>query len=85
MPNTTGDGKMEQVSAEMMKMLDRVAAQMLADGVTPEMFMQCQAEMTEAYIKADVKKTERMTLAYFRNADFRKETIMAVAEMAATA
>lgn len=73
---------MEQVSAEMMKMLERVAAQMLADGVTPEMFMQCQAEMTEAYIQADVKKTERMTLAYFRNADFRNDVIMSVAAQA---
>lgn len=31
---------MEQVSNEMMKMLERMATQMLRDGVTPEMFQQ---------------------------------------------
>lgn len=73
---------MEQVSAEMVKMLERMAAQMLRDGVTPEMFQSNMAAFTEAYMANDLKKTERMTLAYFQNKELRKEIIMATAEMA---
>jgi hypothetical protein len=75
-------GFMEQVSSEMMKMLERMAAQMLRDGVTPEMFQQDMAAFTEAYMAYDLKKTERMTLAYFSNQQFRRDVIMATAEMA---
>ena len=74
-------GFMEQVSSEMMKMLERMAAQMLRDGVTPEMFQQDMAAFTEAYMADDLKKTERMTLAYFHNQQFRRDVIMATAEM----
>lgn len=73
---------MEQVSSEMMKMLERMAAQMLRDGVTPEMFKQDMAAFTKAYMADDLKKTERMTLAYFSNQQFRRDVIMATAEMA---
>lgn len=73
---------MEQVNAEMMKMLERMAAQMLRDGVTPEMFQTDMAAFTEAYMADDLKKTERMTVAYFHNADFRRDVIMATAELA---
>ncbi len=72
---------MEQVSSEMMKMLERVAAKMLRDGVTPEMFKQDMAAFTEAYMAGDLKKTERMTLAYFSNQQFRRDVIMATTEM----
>lgn len=75
-------GFMEQVSSEMMKMLERMAAQMLRDGVTPEMFQQDMAAFTEAFMADDLKKTERMTLAYFHNQQFRHDVIMATAEMA---
>ena len=73
---------MEQVSSEMMKMLERMAAQMLRDGVTADVFQQDMAAFTEAYMADDLKKTERMTLAYFRNQQFRRDVIMATAEMA---
>ena len=73
---------MEQVSSEMMKMLERMAAQMLRDGVTPEMFKQDRTAFTEAYMANDVKKTERMTLAYFSKQQFRRDVIMATAAMA---
>ena len=73
---------MVQVSAEMVKMLERMAAQMLRDGVTPEMFKSDMGAFTEAYMADDLKKTERMTLAYFQNPELRKEVIMATAEMA---
>ena len=72
---------MEQVSSEMMKMLERMAAQMLRDGVTPEMFQQDMEAFTKAYMEDDLKKTERMTLAYFSNQQFRRDVIMATAEM----
>ena len=75
-------GFMEQVSSEMMKMLERVAAQMLRDGVTPEMFKQDMEAFTDAYMEDDLRKTERMTLAYFHNQQFRRDVIMATAEMA---
>ena len=74
-------GFMEQVSSEMMKMLERMAAQMLRDGVTPEMFQQYMAAFTKAYMEDDLRKTERMTLAYFSNQQFRRDVIMATAEM----
>ena len=73
---------MEQVSSEMMKMLERMAAQMLRDGVTPELFQQDMEEFTKAYVEDDLRKTERMTLAYFHNQQFRRDVIMATAEMA---
>ena len=68
---------------EMMKMLERMAAQMLRDGVTPEMFQQDMVAFTEAYMAHDLKKTERMTMAYFSNGDFRRQVILATAEMSA--
>lgn len=71
-----------KISAEMIKMLERVANQMLLDGVTPEMFQTNMAAFTEAYIANDLKKTERMTLAYFQSPELRKEVIMSTAEMA---
>jgi len=40
------------------------------------------AAFTEAYMADDLKKTERMTLAYFHNPELRKEVIMTTAEMA---
>jgi hypothetical protein len=73
---------MVQVSAEMVKMLERMAAQMLRDGVTPEMFQTDTAAFTEAYMADDLKKTERMTLAYFHNPELRRDVIMATAKMA---
>lgn len=72
-----------QVSAEMVKMLERMAAQMLLDGVTPEMFQSNMEAFTRTYMENDLKKTERMTIAYFSNPEFRKSVIMATAEMAA--
>lgn len=68
---------------EMMKMLERMAAQMLRDGVTPEMFKQDMAAFTEAYMANDLKKTQAMTDAYFTNNDFRRSVIIATAEAAA--
>ena len=68
---------------EMMKMLERMAAQMLRDGVTPDVFQQDMAAFTEAYMAHDLKKTERMTMAYFSNSDFRRKVIIATSEMAA--
>ena len=73
---------MEQASNEMVKMLERMAAQMLRDGVTPEMFQQDMEAFTNAYMEDDLRKTERMTLAYFHNQQFRRDVIMATAEMA---
>ena len=73
---------MEQVSSEMMKMLERMAAQMLRDGVTSEVFQQDMGAFTNAYMEDDLRKTERMTLAYFSNQQFRRDVIMATAEMA---
>jgi hypothetical protein len=75
-------GFMEQVSSEMMKMLERMASQILRDGVTPEMFKQDMEAFTNAYMEDDLRKTERMTLAYFHNQQFRRDVIMATAEMA---
>ncbi len=80
-PTSVGANTMENVSQEMMSMLNRMASQMLMDGVTPEMFKQDVASFTEAYIANDLKKTERMTLAYFSNQDFRKSVIMVTAGM----
>jgi hypothetical protein len=73
---------MEQVSSEMMKMLERMAEQMLRDGVTPEVYQQDVGAFTEAYMADDLKKTERMTMAYFHSQQFRRDVIMATAEMA---
>lgn len=73
---------MDQLSSEMMKMLERIAAQMLRDGVTPEMYKQDMDAFTRAYMANDLKKTERMTMEYFSNKDFRRDVIMATAEMA---
>lgn len=73
---------MEQVSSEMMKMLDRMAAQMLNDGVMPEMFSSDMDAFTRAYMEADIKKTEAMTTAYFTKPDFRREVIITTAQMA---
>ena len=72
---------MEQVSSEMMKMLERMAAQMLRDGVTPDAFQLDMEAFTKAYMEDDLKKTERMTLAYFHNQQFRRDVIMATAEI----
>lgn len=72
-----------KVSADMMKMLERMAAQMLKDGVTPDVFQLDMDSFTKAYMDDDLKKAERMTFAYFQNASFRKDVIMATAEMAA--
>lgn len=74
---------MEQVSSEMMKMLERMAAQMLNDGVTPEMFKSDMDAFTRAYMAADIKKTAAMTTAYFTNPDFRRDVIITTAQMAA--
>ena len=73
---------MEQVSSETMKMLERMAAQMLNDGVTAEMFQTDMDAFTRAYMEADIKKTEAMTTAYFTKPDFRREVIMTTAQMA---
>lgn len=70
------------MNAEMMKMLERMAGQMLRDGVTPEMFKTDMDAFTKAYMADDIKKTERMTLAYFSNQDFRRDVILATADMA---
>ena len=45
------------------------------------MFKQDMAAFTEAYMADDLKKTERMALAYFSNQQFRRDVIMATAEM----
>lgn len=63
-------------------MLERMAGQMLRDGVTPEMFKTDMDAFTKAYMADDIKKTERMTLAYFSNQDFRRDVILATADMA---
>lgn len=65
------------------KELSEKAAQMLRDGVTPDVFQQDMAAFTEAYMAHDLKKTERMTMAYFSNSDFRRKVILATYEMAA--
>ena len=73
---------MEQVSSEMMKMLERMAAQMLNDGVTPDVFSADMDAFTRAYMSADIKKTEAMTTAYFTKPDFRREVIITMAQIA---
>ena len=70
-----------QLTQQEIEMANRMAASMLADGVTPEMFMQSMDAFTKAYMAADTAKVKAMTEAYFTLQDFRTEVIMATAEM----
>ena len=70
-----------QLTQQEIEMANRMAASMLADGVTPEMFMASMDAFTQAYMAADTAKVKAMTEAYFTRPDFRTEVIMATAEM----
>ena len=70
-----------QLTKQEIEMANRMAASMLADGVTPEMFMQSMDAFTQAYMAADTAKVKAMTEAYFTRSDFRADVIMATVEM----
>ena len=70
-----------QLTTQEIEMANRMAASMLADGVTPEMFMQSMDAFTQAYMAADTAKVKAMTDAYFTRPDFRTDVIMATVEM----
>ena len=70
-----------QLTQQEIEMANRMAASMLADGVTPEMFMESMDAFTQAYMAADTAKVKAMTEAYFTRQDFRTEVIMATVEM----
>ena len=70
-----------QLTQQEIEMANGMAASMLADGVTPEMFMQSMDAFTQAYMAADTAKVKGMTEAYFTRQDFRADDIMATAEM----
>ena len=70
-----------QLTQQEIEMANRMAASMLADGVTPAMFMQSMDAFTQAYLAADTEKVKAMTEAYFTRQDFREEVIMATAEI----
>ena len=72
---------MTQLTKQEIEMANRMAASMLADGVTPEMFIQSMDAFTQAYMAADTAKVKAMTEAYFTRPDFRVEVIMATAEI----
>ena len=76
-----GDKKMTQLTKQEIEMANRMAASMLADGVTPEMFIQSMDAFTQAYMAADTAKIKAMTEAYFTRPGFRADVIMATAEM----
>ena len=70
-----------QLAQQEIEMANRMAASMLADGVTPEMFMQSMDAFTQAYMAVDTAKIKAMTEAYFTRHDFRTEVIMTTVEM----
>ena len=70
-----------QLTQQEIEMANRMAASMLADGVTPEMFMESMDAFAQAYMAADTAKVKAMTEAYFTRPGFRTEVIMATAEM----
>lgn len=70
-----------QLTQQEIEMANRMAASMLADGVTPEMFMESMDAFTKAYMAADTAKVKAMTESYFTRPGFRTEVIMATAEM----
>ena len=70
-----------QLTQREIEMANRMAASMLADGVTPEMFMQSMDAFTQAYMAADTAKVKAITDAYFTRPDFRTDVIMATVEM----
>ena len=71
-----------QLTNQEIEMANRMAASMIADGVTPEMFMESMDAFTQAYMAADTAKIKAMTDAYFTRPDFRAEVIAATAEIA---
>jgi len=62
-----------QLTKQEIEMANRMAASMLADGVTPEIFMQSMDAFTQAYMAADTAKVKAMTEAYFTHPGFRTE------------
>ena len=70
-----------KLTQQEIEMANRMAASMLADGVTPEMFVASMDAFTKAYMAADTAKVKAMTEAYFTRQDFREEVIIATAEM----
>lgn len=70
-----------QLTQQEVEMANRMAASMLADGVTPEMFMESMGAFTKAYMAEDTAKVKAMTEAYFTRPGFRTEVIMATAEI----
>ena len=70
-----------QLTQQVIEMANRMAASMLADGVTPEVFTQSMDAFTQAYMAADTAKVKAMTDAYFTRPDFRADVIMATVEM----
>ena len=70
-----------QLTQQEIEMAKRMAASMLADGVTPEMFMQSMDAFTQAYMAADTAKVKAMTEAYFTRQGFRADVIMATVEI----
>ena len=71
-----------QLTNQEIEMATRMAASMIADGVTPEMFMGNMDAFTQAYMAADTAKIKAMTDAYFTRPSFRAEVIAATAEIA---
>lgn len=72
-------------SQQQMQVLESLGAEMLRDGVTPEMFMQDPDAFTKAYIESQTKKVTAMTNKYFTNSGFRYDCIDAIAEICADA
>ena len=72
---------MTQLNQQEIEMANRMAASMLRDGVTPEMFMESMDAFTQAYMAADTAKVKAMTEAYFTRPGFRADVIMAAAEI----
>lgn len=71
---------MQANNGEWLKMAKRMLDSMIKDGLSPEMIQANIAGLTEAYMMADIKKTEALTMKYFSNSAFRESVIMATAE-----
>ena len=64
---------------QQMQVLESLGAEMLRDGVTPEMFMQDPDAFTKAYMDSQTKKVTAMTNKYFTNSGFRHDCLDAIA------
>ena len=73
---------MTQLNQQEIEMANRMAASMLRDGVTPEMFMENMDVLTQAYMAEETSKIKAFTEAYFTRCDFRADVIMATVNIA---